>query len=339
MNEITKSLGYWALTWRQFRRNRLSMSGLGIVLFLFAIALLAPVLATDRPIVFKAEGKVRFPALRNYLPNRFQRAYSGVDWKKPEERFGEISWALWPPVRYTPTSLELWRRYEGPSKDHLLGTDDRGRDIMARLIWGSRVSLSVGFIAMGIAVIIGILVGSLAGYYGGVVDAITLRVIEIVICFPTFFLILAILAFLPQSIYNIMVIIGITGWTGVARLLRAEFLKLKTQDFVEASRSSGASNFRIIFRHILPNAIAPVLVAATFGVAGAILTESALSFLGFGVPPPTPSWGEIISQSQNFIDAWWLTLFPGFAIFITVTAYNLVGEGFRDATDPRLREG
>jgi peptide/nickel transport system permease protein len=164
------------------------------------------------------------------------------------------------------------------------------------------------------------------------------RLYEVMICFPTFFLILTIMAFLPPSIYNVMVVIGITGWTGVARLVRGEFLRLRNQDFVLASRTIGATDMRVILRHVLPNALAPVLVSATFGISGAILVESSLSFLGFGVPPPTPSWGDILSQARAYIDfAWWLTLFPGLAIFITVTAYNLVGEGLRDAIDPRLR--
>jgi peptide/nickel transport system permease protein len=206
------------------------------------------------------------------------------------------------------------------------------------MIHGSKVSLSVGFVAVSIATFIGIFLGALAGYYGGKVDVLISRLIEVMICFPTFFLILTVLAFLPPSIYNIMIIIGLTGWPGIARLVRGEFLKQRQMDYVAAAKAVGASDLRIIFSHILPNSLAPVLVSATFGVAGAILVESSLSYLGFGVPPPTPSWGEILSQSKHYIDfAWWLTVFPGAAIFLTVTAYNLVGEGLRDAVDPRLK--
>jgi peptide/nickel transport system permease protein len=206
------------------------------------------------------------------------------------------------------------------------------------MIYGSRVSLSVGFVAVSIATVLGIIFGALAGYYGGKVDVLISRLIEVMICFPAFFLILTVLAFLPPSIYNIMIIIGLTGWPGIARLVRGEFLKQRQLDYVTAAKVVGASDLRIIFSHILPNSIAPVLVSATFGIAGAILTESSLSYLGFGVPPPTASWGEILSQSKQYIDfAWWLTVFPGFAIFLTVTAYNLVGEGLRDAVDPRLK--
>lgn len=239
---------------------------------------------------------------------------------------------------YSPTEYDLGSILLPPSSHHLLGTDEEGRDTLSRMIYGSRISLSVGFVAVSIYVSIGILLGALAGYFGGLVDIIISRLTEVMLCFPTFFLILTVLAFIGPSLYNIMIVIGITGWTGIARLVRGEFLKLRHQDFVTAAEATGASTPRLIFRHILPNSLAPVLVSATFGISSAILVESSLSFLGFGVQPPTASWGEILSQSRDFIDiAWWLTLFPGLAIFMTITAYNLVGEGLRDAIDPRLK--
>lgn len=330
--------GYWSETWRQFKKNRLAVFGLAVIVFMFFIAVLAPFLANERPLAMKTADGLKFPLFRGLLPDKWDNPqYLDADWSKPEDKFGKILWRINALAPYSPNTNNLEHFYEGPSASHWLGTDDRGRDMLSRLIWGSRISLSVGFIAVGIAVLLGVPVGAIAGYYGGRIDWILNRIIEVVICFPTFFIILAILAFLPQSIFNIMIVIGITGWVGPARLIRGEFLKLRGVQYVEAVRALGASNTRTIFRHILPNAVAPVLVSATFGVASAILVESSLSFLGFGVPPPTPSWGEAISQAQNFIDAWWLTLFPGFAIFLTVTSYNLVGEGFRDATDPRLR--
>jgi peptide/nickel transport system permease protein len=240
-------------------------------------------------------------------------------------------------VPYSPTEHDLLEILSPPSSKHWFGTDDRGRDVLSRMIYGARVSLSVGVVAVGIATVIGIVMGGLAGYFGRWVDACINRLIEILLTIPTFFLIIAIIAFLPPSIYNIMVVIGLTGWTGIARFVRAEFLKLKTMDFVLALKALGASPARIIFIHMLPNAMAPVLVAVVFGVAGAILTESGLSFLGFGVPPPTPSWGDILSQSRDYVEfAWWLTVFPGAAIFLTITAYNVMGEGLRNAMDPRL---
>ncbi len=224
-----------------------------------------------------------------------------------------------------------------PEQPHPMGTDQSGRDLMARMIWGSRVSLSIGFVSTSILVAIGLFVGSLAGYFRGWVDVAISRFIEIIICFPSFFLILTITAFVGPSIVNIMIVIGLTRWTGVARLTRGEFLRLANKDFVTAARALGFSDLRIMFRHILPNAIGPVLVSATFSVASAILTESGLSFLGFGVKEPVPSWGGILSTSRSAAEYWWLVIYPGVAIFLTITCYNLIGDALRDAIDPRLK--
>jgi len=241
---------------------------------------------------------------------------------------------------YDPLAIDLTRILAPPSWQHWCGTDQLGRDVLSRMIWGAGISLKVGFVATGIAVLIGALLGALAGYYGGWWDMVIMRLVDVMLCFPTFFLILAVIAFLEPSIWNIMIIIGATGWMGIARLVRADFMSLKERDFVTAARVLGASDTRIIFRHILPNAMTSILVAATLGVAGAILTESALSFLGIGVQPPTPSWGNILTAGKDNIDiAWWLSLYPGLAILITVLGYNLLGEGIRDALDPWLRGG
>ncbi|MBN1827903.1 MAG: ABC transporter permease [Deltaproteobacteria bacterium] len=240
---------------------------------------------------------------------------------------------------HDPHEIDLKNVLAPPSWQHPLGTDPLGRDVLSRMIWGSRISLKVGFVATGISIVIGAILGALAGYYGRWVDAVIMRFVDIMLCFPSFFLILAVIAILEPSIWNIMVIIGLTSWMGVTRLVRADFISLKERDFVQAARVIGASDGRIIFRHILPNTMASILVAATLGVAGAILTESALSFLGIGVQPPTPSWGNILTAGKDNIDiAWWLSLFPGLAILITVMGYNLLGEGIRDALDPRLRD-
>jgi peptide/nickel transport system permease protein len=240
---------------------------------------------------------------------------------------------------YDPTAIDVRHTLSPPSKTHLLGTDELGRDLLSRIIWGSRVSLKVGFVAVGIAIVIGIVIGAIAGFYGGKVDAILMRFVDIMLAFPTFFLILAVIAILEPNIFTIMAVIGITSWMDVARLVRAEFLSLKERDFVGAARAVGVSDTRLIFRHILPNALSPVFVAATFGVAGAILIESGLSFLGLGVQPPDPSWGNILTAGKDNIEiAWWLSVYPGLAILITVLSYNLVGEGLRDALDPRLWE-
>lgn len=240
---------------------------------------------------------------------------------------------------YDPSAIDIKNILIGPNLRHPLGTDELGRDVLSRMIWGSRVSLEVGFVAVGIATIIGILLGALAGYYGSYIDSAIMRMVDIMLSIPTIFLVLAVIAILEPSITNIMIVIGLTSWMEPARLIRAEFISLKEREFVIAARAIGASDGRIIFRHVLPNGLSPILVSATMGVGGAILVESALSFLGLGVQPPTPSWGSLLSSGKDNIEiAWWLSAFPGLAILVTVLGYNLLGEGIRDALDPRQRE-
>lgn len=253
---------------------------------------------------------------------------------------GKATYAIFTLVPYGYGRTDLKSREQPPTREHWLGTDDVGSDVLCRLIHGSRISLSVGFVAVGISSVIGILIGAILGYFGGKVDFVGMRFVEVMMAIPTFFLIITIVAFFPRSLFNIMIIIGITGWTTNARFIRAEFLKMRNQDFVQAALSLGLPLRSILFRHMLPNGISPVLVNATFGIAGAIFIEAALSFLGFGVAPPTPSWGQMLSLGVSTTGGflWWLTLFPGLAIFFTVMAYNLVGEGLRDAIDPRLRK-
>ena len=239
---------------------------------------------------------------------------------------------------HDPYSIDADAVLEAPSIRHPFGTDELGRDVFSRVIYGSRISLWVGFVSIGIAIVIGTWLGSVAGYYGGWADGLIMRFVDVMLCFPTFFLILAVIAFLEPNIGTIMAIIGLTGWMGVCRLVRAEFLSLKERDFVQSARALGVGNLRIIVHHILPNSLTPVMIAAILGIAGAILTESALSFLGIGVQPPTPSWGNILTSGKDNLQiAWWLSLFPGLSILVTVLSYNLLGEGLRDALDPRLR--
>lgn len=272
--------------WKALSRNRLALVGGVVVLFLAALAILAPALAP-------------------WDPNR-------------------------PDVK---------KILDPPSRAHLLGTDQLGRDVFSRMLYGSRVSLAVGFVSVGIAAAIGIVLGSVAGYNGGMVDGFVMRLVDLMLVFPRFFLLLAVLAFLTPSIWTIMAVIGLTGWMGVTRLVRAEFLSLKEREFVVWSQNVGATGFRVIWRHILPNALAPVLVAMTLGIPAAILTESGLSFLGIGVPPPHATWGNILNEGKETIEiGWWLSVYPGLAILVTVLSYNLLGEGIRDALDPRLRQ-
>jgi len=360
--------------WRLLRRNRLALLGLFIFVLFFFIALAGLFLTSGTKPVFD-------PAI-----------------VRLEEK-------LRPPLS-SPT-LEILGSDRVPRFGlYLLGTDELGRDVFSRMIQGAWVSLTVGFVAVGIAVLIGILLGGMSGYYGqnsmrvnqvffavalllggglvvagihvagiallaaGVallvffrswekragkraeagwarflwmrtvsVDTLIMRFVDIMLCFPSFFLILTVVALLPPSIYNIMIVIGLTSWMGATRFVRAEFLSLRDQDFVTAARALGVGDWRIIFRHMVPNAIAPVLVSATIGIASAILTESALSFLGLGVPPPHATWGNILSDGKNYIfDAPWLTFVPGIAILIVVLSFNLFGEGLRDVLNPKLRE-
>ncbi|MBI2093788.1 MAG: ABC transporter permease [Candidatus Omnitrophica bacterium] len=232
---------------------------------------------------------------------------------------------------YDPLQVDLSQALLPPSRAHWLGTDPLGRDVLSRLIFGSRISLIIGFIAVGVAVLVGTSIGMLAGYFGGWVDAILMRFVDTMMAFPSIFLLLAVIAILEPSIYNIMLVIGLTGWMGVARLVRAEVLSIKERDFVLAARIFGASNWWIATRHILPNVMGPILVSATLGVGGAILTESVLSYLGLGVQPPTPSWGNVLNEGRVALGvAWWLTLSPGLCILFTVLSFNMLGEGLRE---------
>ena len=238
---------------------------------------------------------------------------------------------------YDPTELHLDNILEPPSSTFLLGTDALGRDVLSRLLYGARVSLWVGFVSVGIAVCIGVTLGLIAGYFGGWTDEIIMRGVDVMLCFPSFFLILAVIVFLEPSLGNIMIVIGLTSWMGVARLVRAETLSLRERDFIAAARIAGVRPVRIMFIHVLPNALAPVLVSATLGIAGAILVESSLSFLGLGVQPPDPSWGNMLMEGKDVLEiAPWLSVCPGLAILGTVLGYNLLGESLRDILDPRL---
>jgi peptide/nickel transport system permease protein len=240
---------------------------------------------------------------------------------------------------YDPASQHLTERLSPPSAKFLLGTDDLGRDVLSRMIYGARISLSVGLIAVGIAVIIGTLLGLMSGYFGGWVDTLIMRAVDIMLCFPTFFLILLVIAFLEPNIFNVMLVIGATSWPGLTRLVRAQVLSLKEREYIQAAKLLGLSKPRIFFVHLLPNVISPIIVSATLGVGDAILTESGLSFLGLGVQPPMSSWGQMLTAGKDYIYvAWWLSLFPGIAILLTVLAFNLLGEGLRDALDPRTYE-
>ncbi len=268
--------------------------------------------------------------------------FQSVSYKRGvEDGSVTLTSSLWPPIRYrydeVPELPPGVTPPTAPDRHHWFGTDFMGRDLASRMMWGSRISLSIGFVSAGIAVAIGMILGVLAGYYRGWVDMALSRLIEIMLCFPSFFVILAVIAFLPPSIYNVMIVLGLLGWMSIARLQRGEFLRLMGQDFIVSAKALGAKDRRTMFRHILPNALAPVLVSASFQIASAMLTESGLSFLGLGVQEPATSWGQILYTGRTQLTNWWTFVIPGAAIFVAVTCYNLVGDGIRDAVDPRLK--
>lgn len=352
--DIPKGRDYWQETWRRFRRKKLAMAALVYVVIMGLIAVLSPAIVGTKPIVCKYKGRLYFPCM-GYFSKSWENPVfinDGILNKYPtmlKERDPD-SWAVFP-LMYN----DVMRRVKDdekpgrpgnpthntgvPSAMNPCGTNAYGYDVAAMMIHGTRIALLVGFVSTGIAAVIGICVGALAGYFGGWVDMFLSRIIEVVMCVPTLVLILACIAIIERpSIFHTMAVIGLTGWTSIARLTRGEFLKLKQSEYVTAARSLGTGQLRIIFRHILPNALAPVLVPITFGIAAAILTESGLSFLGVGSSISTASWGKILSEGRTNLSMWWLTFFPGMAIFFTVLAYNLIGEALQEATDPRLRE-
>lgn len=350
-----RSRGFWSEAWVRFRRRKLAMIALYFVGFMTLVALFAPAIAGTKPIVCKYKGNLYFPALGYFNPrwenpiffeDRFRRIYpENLKEKDPD------SWAIWPLVYQDPyrrvradewpgQPANPWGDEGRPNRYNLFGTDQQGFDVFAQMVHGTTIALMVGFVSMGIAALIGIAVGATAGYFGGRTDMLASRLIEVVMCIPTLVLILALIAILERpTIWHLMVILGLTQWTGIARLTRAEFLKLRESDFVMAAHAIGVGRLRIMFRYILPNALAPILVPITFGIASAILLESALSFLGFGAPPPNPSWGTLLSAGRANYQLWWLIVFPGAAIFLVVLAYNLIGEGLQEATDPRIHGG
>jgi peptide/nickel transport system permease protein len=343
--------GFARDVWRRYRRSRTGLAGLALVLLLVLVGFLAPVLANEaeHPLICRYDGAIHAPAVKELawaipggkalLPKSHPFNQVTFNFKRslrPERG----DWAVMTPVPFGPNKTS-GRVLEPPSREHWLGTDDVGRDVLARMIHGARVSMLVGFVSTGVALLIGLVMGTSAGFFGGRVDTGISRIIEIVISFPSFFLILGLVSIMPRpTIWATMAVIGLTGWTGIARYVRGEFLRLKAMDFVSAATALGARPARLMFRHLLPNALAPIFVPVTFGIAGAILTEAALSYLGFGVRPPAPSWGNILRAGfDNIFTTAHLIFPPCVAIFVAVLAYNLVGDRLRDVVDPRLHRG
>jgi peptide/nickel transport system permease protein len=369
--------GYWQRIWLRFCANAYGLIALRVILALFVVAALAPFLANSHALVRIDQGRVEFPIFRSlepiewrffvYVPLAalvwFLRARlprgswlpalvlvivvalteTGLalshPFNDPTNDRDFAGFRILPPIPYSPIESTT-DQFSPPSWKHWCGTDYTGRDIASRMVNGARTSLSIGFVAVSIALLVGVTVGGLAGYYRGWIDIAICRFIEVLDCFPPLLLILVVIGVFDSqnNMFVIMAVIGLTSWTGLARLVRGEFLRLVAQPFPQAAKALGAGDAHIILRHLLPNALGPILVSATFGVASAILIESSLSFLGFGMQAPTPSWGDILSDARLYIDfAWWLAFFPGLAILITIMSYNFVGEALRDAVDPRLK--
>ncbi len=272
---------------------------------------------------------------RDFKRDQFQGKGSGKFALVPYGPMEQDLDIIYKPPMHRKSGLSAGRFRDGET--HWMGTDDVGRDVFTRLLHGTRISMTVGLVAVSIYIFIGVMVGAAAGYFGGLTDMVISRVIEVVLLFPAFFLILTLVALIGPSIYIIMVVIGLTGWPTIARLIRGEFLRQRGGDYAAAARALGASDARVMFRHILPNALSPAFVAAPFGIAGAIVTEAGLSLLGFGVRPPTPSWGSILNLAVANYQLWWLIVFAGLAIFLNVAVFNIAGNGLRDAMDPRLK--
>lgn len=330
---LARRAGVLVVLWRRpFARI-----GIVVAASLLSLALLADVIASDKPIAARIDGELYV------LPAWFDPpALRAHDNQSLEEALAAGDWAWMPLVPFGPLQSSVSGEVEpleAPSLRHPLGTDDRGRDVLARVAHGSRVSLSIGLLAVALYLLIGTVLGGLAGFYGGLLDALVNRSIEVLLSFPTLVFLLAVQGIAASSgVLHLVVVLGLTRWTDVARLVRAEVLRAREQDYVLAAHALGVPPFRILLRHVLPASLGPAVVVATFGIAGAVLIESALSFLGFGPPPPTPTWGELLAQAREHRDAWWLAVFPGFCIFATALSFHLLGESLRDALDPRLRD-
>jgi len=344
--------GFWRDAWLRFRKRTLPYAAFWLVMLLAVVALFSPAIVGTKPIVCKYKGDIYFPALGYFQPSWENGIFITDEvlenYPQRLKANDPKSWAIWPLVYQDPqrrVRAGEWPDQPAnpddaapPTRWNLFGVNDVGEDVFAKMVHGTRIALLVGFVSTGIATLIGLVVGAVAGYFGGWVDLVVSRLIEIVMCIPTLILILALVAILEKpTIWHLMAVIGATGWTSIARYTRGEFLKLKRLEYVTAARSLGASRIRIMLRHILPNALAPVLVPISFGIAAAILIESTLSFLGVGAPTKT-SWGRLLNEGRENLSNWWLIVFPGTAIFLTVLAYNLIGEGLQEATDPRLRQ-
>jgi peptide/nickel transport system permease protein len=323
-----------SVTFAQLRRHKLARVGAMLVALIAMVGLFAELLAGERPLICKYDNHIYILPALSPTSAPFQSV------AEYETKRSKADWAVFPLVRHAPDTEDATRAFLPPMRgDHVLGTDGRGRDVLARLVFGARTAFTAGLAGMIAFAVIGVALGAFAGFAGGAVDALVTRLIEVLSAVPSLILVLVVQALLPKAgTYTLVVAIVLTRWTEVARLVRAEVMGVMTQDYILAARALGLTEWRILRRHVMPNAIAPAIVAGTFGIATIVLIESALGFLRVGLPKDTTSWGEILSEGRLRFDAWWLMAFPGLCVFLTVASLNLVGEALRDALDPRLRD-
>lgn len=322
--------------WRRFKKNKFAVYASLLLIFITTISVTAEMWSHSKPIIFSHDSKMYFPLVKDYHPSEF--GYNDIlvmDYRRLES---DLDWILWP--------LNQWDAFESnknvneypspPTKENIMGTDDRGRDIFARLLYGYRYSMGYALLVWLLSFIVGIILGGLMGYIGGKLDLVGQRTVEVFSALPQFYILLIMISIIQPNIWWLILISTVFGWIGISYYIRAEFLKLRKKEFVEAGRALGAPHRRLIFKHILPNALGPIITFSPFVIAGNIAALASLDYLGFGLVPPTPSWGELLAQAkQNFEIAWWLALYPSLALFLTLILFAIVGEGVRDAFDPR----
>jgi microcin C transport system permease protein len=324
--------------WRIFRNNKSAVVSVILLSFFIFLTIVSPFIANSRPIMMKYQDKYYFPIMKNYVATEFAITDSmDVDYRAL--KLSNDDFALWPIIQWDPyESNAVVESYpSGPSKDNLFGTDDRGRDVFTRLLYGFKYSISYAVAVWFISLVIGTILGGTMGFFGGKVDFVGQRVVEVLSTVPQFFLLIILISIFTPSLWLLIAISCVFSWIGISYYVRGEFLKNRNKEFVEAARSLGASNFKIIFKHILPNSMTPIITFAPFTIAAEIVGLAALDYLGFGLQVPTPSWGELLAQAQkNYSIAWWLAVYPSLALFTILTLLNLIGQGVRDAMDPNM---
>lgn len=331
-NELTRK------RWKIFRKSKSAIISSIVLIVLIVATFVSPILANNRPLIVKYQGSTYFPIFKEYSAEQFGITDSmDVDFR--ELKMGPEDYALWPVIQWDPyeSNSKVDSYPSPPSEVNLFGTDDRGRDVFTRLLYGFKYSISYAVAVWFISLLIGTILGGTMGYFGGKVDFIGQRIVEVLSTVPQFFLLIILISIFTPSLMMLIMITCLFAWIGISYYVRGEFLKNRNREFVDAARAIGASNFKIIFKHILPNSLTPIITFAPFTIAAEIVGLAALDYLGFGLQVPTPSWGELLAQAQkNYTIAWWLAVYPSLALFVVLTLLNLIGQGVRDAMDPNM---